>query len=130
MPSRIASLFRNLWRKNTIEQALDDELQSSVELLTEEKLKEGLSYSAARRQALIDLGGVEQVKEKVRAIRAGRLLEDFAKDVRFAFRTLAKSPGFATVAVLSLALGIGANALVFSVLNALLLRPLPVDRPD
>jgi len=76
------------------------------------------------------LGGMEQLKEEVRAVRAGRFLEDFAKDVRYAFRTLAKSRSFTAVAVLSLALGIGANALVFSVVNALLLRPLPVERPD
>jgi len=99
MPRRILSLFRNLLRKQAVEQALDDELRSSVELLAEEKMKEGYSRSAARRQALLELGGVEQVKEEVRAIQAGRFLEDFAKDVRFAFRTLAKSPGFTAVAV-------------------------------
>jgi predicted permease len=130
MPNRIVSLFRNLVRKQAVERALDDELESSVEILTEEKMKEGLSHSEARRLALIELGGVEQVKEEVRTIRAGRFLEDLARDVRFAFRTLAKSPGFTAVAVLSLALGIGANALIFSVVNALVFRPLPVERPD
>jgi putative ABC transport system permease protein len=125
MPSRISSLFRNLLRKNTVEQALDDELQSSVELLAEEKMKEGLSHSEARRRALVQLGGVEQVKEEVRAIRAGRLLEDFAKDVRFAFRTLVKSPGFAAVAVLTLSLGIGANTAIFTVVNEFIFSPRP-----
>ena len=73
MPGRIVYLFRNLLRKRTVEQALDDELRSSVEILTEEKMKEGLSRSAARREALIELGGLEQVKEEVRAIRVGSM---------------------------------------------------------
>jgi predicted permease len=125
MPTRILSLFRNLLRKRTVEQALDDELRSSVELLTEEKMKDGHSQSAARRQALMELGGLDQVKEEVRAIRAGRLLEDFAKDVRFAFRTLAKSPGFTAVAVLTLSLGIGANTAIFSIVHDVVFSPRP-----
>src|SRR5256884_7154888 len=75
MPGRIASFFRNLLRKRAIEQALDDELKSAVELLTQEKMKQGLSHPEARRQAVIELGGVEQVKEEVRAIRSGMFLE-------------------------------------------------------
>lgn len=130
MPKRILSLFRNLFRKRVVEQALDDELRSSVEVLAQEKMSQGLSPSAARREALMEIGGIEQVKEEVRAIRAGRILEDFARDVRFAFRTLAKSPGFTAVAVITLALGIGANTAIFSVINAVMLRMLPVRNPD
>ena len=125
MPRRILSLFRNLLRKRAVEQALDDELRFSVEILTEEKMKDGYSRSAARRQALLELGGVEQVKEEVRAIRAGRFLEDLARDVRFAFRTLAKSPGFTAVAVLTLSLGIGANTAIFSVVHDFIFSPRP-----
>ena len=130
MSSRILSFFRNLVHKNKAEQALDDELRSSVELLTQEKMKDGLSPSEARRQALIELGGIEQVKEEVRAARAGRVLEDFVRDVRFAFRTLAKSPGFTTVAVTILALGVGVNTAVFSLVDEIWLRPRPVPHPE
>jgi predicted permease len=129
MPGRIVSLFRNLLRRTAVEQALDDELQSAVELLTGEKVSGGLSHSEARRQALMELGGVEQVKEEVRAARAGRFLEDFAQDLRFAFRTMARSPGLTGAIILSVALGIAANATVFSVANGLLWGVLPVKDP-
>jgi putative ABC transport system permease protein len=130
MPKRILSLFRNLFRKRAVEQELDDELRSSLEVLTQEKMKQGLPQSVAQREALLELGGVEQVKEEVRAARAGRFLEDFARDIRFAFRTLAKSPGFTTVAVLTLALGIGLNTSIFKLFDAVALRPLPVRDPN
>jgi putative ABC transport system permease protein len=130
MSSRILSFFRNLVHKNKAEQALDDELRSSVELLTQEKMKDGLSPSEARRQALIELGGIEQVKEEVRAVRAGRILEAFVRDVRLAFRTLAKSPGFTIVAVTILALGVGVNTAVFSLVDEIWLRPRPVPHPE
>src|SRR5271157_4793204 len=130
IPGRIISLLRNLLRRNAVEQALDEELQSSVELLTEEKMKEGLSPPEARRRALIELGGVEQVKEEVRAIRLGRFLDNVARDLRFAFRALAKSPGLTAVVVITLALGIGVNTAIFGIVNGMLLRPLPVRAPE
>jgi len=129
MPRRILSLFRNLLRKHTVEQALDHELRSSVEILMEEKMKDGLSRSVALRQALIELGGVEQVKEEVRAIRVGNSLENFTRDLRLAFRTLANAPSFTAVVILTLALGIGANATIFAMVSRFVLHTAPVGDP-
>src|SRR3974390_118986 len=130
MPSRMVSLFRNLLRRGKVEQALDDELNASVELLTEEKLKEGLSHAEARRQALIDLGGIEQMKEGVRDIRFGRSLDNLARELRFAMRQLQRNPGFTVTVIVTLALSVGANTAIFSLVNALLLRSLPYPHPE
>jgi hypothetical protein len=113
-----------------VEQALDDELSSSVELLKEMKMKEGLSHREARRQALIELGGIEQVKEEVRAIRFGRFLDNLARDLRFAVHQLRRNPGFTTTVILTLALSVGANTAIFSLVNALLLKSLPYRHPE
>ena len=102
MPRRIATFFRNVLRKRAVEQALDDELQSAVELLTQEKMKNGLSHPDARRQALIELGGVEQVKEEVRAIRLGMFLDTFAQDIRYGLRTMRSAPALTFVAIITL----------------------------
>src|SRR6516165_565191 len=130
MSGRIVSLFRNLLRRNMVEQALDDELSSSVELLTEAKMNEGLSQREARRQALIELGGIEQVKEEVRAIRFGLFLDNLARDLRFAVHQLRRNPGFTTTVILTLALSVGANTAIFSLVNALLLKSLPYRHPE
>jgi len=125
MTGRIVSLFRNLWRRSTVEQALDEELNSSVELLTAEKMKEGLRQPEARREALMELGGIEQVKEEVRAIRLGGFVDNLGRDLRFAARQLRRNPGFTVTVVVTLALAIGANTAIFSLVNALMLKSLP-----
>lgn len=129
MAKRMLSLFRNLLHRDNVEQALDDELQSSVEILTQEKMKDGLSRSAALRQAQIELGGVEQVREEVRAIRIGNSLENFSRDLRLALRTLAKAPSFTAIVILTLALGIGANATIFAMVSRFVLHAAPVGDP-
>ncbi len=122
--SRSESLLRNLFRRNTVERQLDEELQSYVALLTEEKKSRGVPAEEARRTALVELGGVAQVKQAVREARAGNYLESLGQDIRFGWRMLKRSPSFTLAAIISLGLGMGATTAIFSAVYSLLIRPL------
>src|SRR5262249_20047368 len=127
---RLTSLWRNLFRKARKDQELTEEIEAYLEMLVEQKINEGLDQAEARRAALMELGGREQVKEKVREARAGHHLETLLQDLRHGLQTLGRNPGFTAVAVLSLALGIGANTAIFSLMDAALLKMLPVKNPE
>jgi predicted permease len=127
------AIFRrlaNLFRRSQVDREIDDELQAHIALRIDDNLAAGMSPAEARRDALLRFGNRTTTKERVTAADASLTVESLARNLRYAFRQLRRSPGFALTAILTLALGIGANVVVFGVLNAILLRPLNVSNAD
>ncbi len=119
-----------LFRRDRLDRELSAELESHLAFHIDDNLRAGMSPQEARRQALVKLGGVAQIQEQHRRLRGLPLLERLAADVRYSVRSLRATPSFTFVAIVTLALGIGANAAIFTVINAAFFQPLPVERPE
>jgi putative ABC transport system permease protein len=125
----LKATWRNLFRRELVDSDLDEELRSYRQLIENEKIQSGADWATARREAAIELEGIEMIKEEVRDIRRGSSLAAFGKELRQSLRSLRRNPGMTAMAVLMLALGIGASSTIFSVFETVLLRPLPFRDP-
>jgi predicted permease len=128
--SRLRALWNNVFRRKQLDRDLDEELQAYVELVSAEKVQAGVDPEEAHRDARREMGGVHQVIQHVRDVRAGAWLDMLVQDIQYGIRTLAKNPAFTLVAMATLALGIGANTAMFSLLDQVVLRLLPVSHPE
>src|SRR5690349_586105 len=126
----LRALWFNVTDRKRAELELEAELRAYADLLADEKIESGMAPAAAHRAAMAELGGIEHVKDNVKEVRVGASLETTAKDIRYGVRALLRTPGFTLTSIIALGLGIGASTTVFSVVNAVLLRPLPYADPD
>src|SRR5215469_9114121 len=128
--SRIRSWMRAVMRRSRMEREMDAELRFHIEAFAEDLVRRGVPRAEAMRRARIEFGGMERTKEECREARGISFIEGLLQDLRYSARMLRKSPGFSTVAILTLALGIGANTAIFSLIDQSALRWLPIKNPE